>query len=107
MKLQARNNKIDKSVCDELRDAIGRECVFDNIEERECYSIDAANVKSMPDLVITPHSTEQVSSVLSVANKHNIPIYTREAGVVLPEGAVIQINLFVRSTPRPDLNFFN
>ncbi len=86
MELRAGKNKIDKDVFEELCSAIGRECIFDSIEERERYSFDAANLKSMPDLVIMPRSTEQVSAILSIANKHNIPICTR--GVVLPGGAV-------------------
>ena len=55
METRARKNKIEKDVFEELCCAIGRECVCDNIEERECYSFDTTNVKSMPDLVITPH----------------------------------------------------
>ena len=88
MEIQARKNKIENDVFEELCGAIGREYIFDNIEERECYSFDTTNVKSMPDLVITPHSTEQVSSALSIANKHNISICTRKAGIYLAGGAV-------------------
>ncbi len=88
VELQVRNNMIDKDVFEELCCAIGRECVSDNIEERGCYSSDAANVKFIPDLVTTPHSTQQVSNILSIANKHNIPIYTRGAGADLSGGAV-------------------
>jgi len=87
MELRAGKNKIDKDVFEELCGAIGRECVIDSIEERESYSFDDANVKSIPDLVITPHSTEQVSSVLSIANKHNIAICTCSVGDVLSGGA--------------------
>ena len=87
MEPRAEKNKIDKDVFKALCGAIGRECVVDSIEERECYSFDAANVKYIPDLVITPHSTEQVSIVLSIANKHNIPIRTCSAGDVLSGGA--------------------
>ena len=55
------NNKINPKVFEELCDAIGRENVFDNIEERVRYSFDTTKEKSIPDLVIRPHSTEQVS----------------------------------------------
>ena len=73
---------------EELRDVIGRENVFDNIEERVCYSFDATKEKSIPDLVIRPHSTEQVSNVVSIANKHNIPVCPRGAGTGLSGGSV-------------------
>jgi glycolate oxidase len=88
MELQAQDNKINSKVFEELCDAIGRENVFDNIEERVCYSLDATKEKSIPDLVIRPHSTEQVSNVLSIANKHNIAICPRGAGAGLSGGVV-------------------
>ena len=88
MELLDQDNKINLKVYEELCDAIGNENVFDKVEERTCYSFDDTKGKSMPDLVIRPHSTEQVSSVLSIANKHNIPICPRGAGAVLSGGAV-------------------
>ena len=88
MEQQSHNNKINPKVVEGLCDAIGRENVFDNIEERVCYSYDATKKKSIPDLVIRPHSTEQVSKVVSIANKHSIPICPWGAGTGLSGGAV-------------------
>src|SRR3989304_2860621 len=88
MEQKVHNNKIQANVLEELRDVIGRENVFDNIEERVCYSFDATKEKSIPDLVIRPHSTEQVSNVVSIANKHNIPVCPRGAGTGLSGGSV-------------------
>ncbi len=82
------NNKIKQKILDELCDAIGRENIFDNIEERVRYSYDATKEKSIPDLVIRPHSTEQVSKVVSIANQHRIPICPRGAGTGLSGRAV-------------------
>ncbi len=82
------NNKISTKVIEELCNAIGRDKVFGNIEERVCYSFDASKEKSIPGLVIRPHSTEQVSIILSIANKHNIPICPRRAGSGLYGGTV-------------------
>ena len=85
---QNTHNKIQAKVFEEFCDAVGRENVFDNIEERVCYSFDATKEKSIPDLVIRPHSTEQVSNTVSIANKHNIPICPRGAGTGLSGGSV-------------------
>jgi len=82
------NNKINTRVIEELCNAIGKDNVFDNIEERVCYSFDASKEKSIPDLVIRPHSTEQVSSILSIANTYNIPVCPRGAGTGLSGGTV-------------------
>ena len=88
MELQDQNKKGDKDLFEELCSAIGRESVFDNIEERERYSFNGVNGESIPDVVITPHSTEQVSKILSIVNRHNIPIRTRGAGAILSGGAL-------------------
>lgn len=88
MEQKTHNNKIQAKVFEELCDAIGRENVFDNIEERVCYSFDATKEKSIPDLVIRPHSTEQVSNIVSIANKHNVPVCPRGAGTGLSGGSV-------------------
>ena len=85
---QNTHNKIQGKEFEEFCDSIGRENVFDNIEERVCYSFDATKEKSIPDLVIRPHSTEQVSNTVSIANQHNIPICLRGAGTGLPGGSV-------------------
>ena len=79
---------IQAEVFDELCDNIGRENVFDNIEERICYSFDATKEKHVPDLVIRPHTKEQVSTTISIAGKYNIPICPRGAGSGLSGGAV-------------------
>jgi len=85
---QNTHSKIQGKVFEEFCDSIGRENVFDNIEERVCYSFDATKEKSIPELVIRPHSTEQVSNTVSIANKHNIPICPRGAGTGLSGGSV-------------------
>jgi len=79
---------IQAEVLDELCDKIGRENVFDNIEERICYSFDATKEKHLPDLVIRPHTKEHVSTTISIANKYNIPVCPRGAGSGLSGGAV-------------------
>jgi len=88
MKLQSHNNKITINVFEELCDAIGSDNIFDKTEERGSYSFDTTKKKSIPDLVIRPHSTEQVSKVVSIANKHGISICPRGAGTGLSGGAV-------------------
>ncbi len=82
------HNKIQAKVFEEFCDSIGRENVFDNIEERVCYSFDATKEKSIPDLVVRPHSTEHVLKIISIANQHCIPICPRGAGTGLSDGSV-------------------
>ncbi len=86
MERQTQNNMINNSVFRELCDAVGHEHVIDKIEERVRYSFDAAGKKSVPDVVILPESTEQVSSIVLIANNHNIPICQRGAVAGLSGG---------------------
>lgn len=85
---QNTHNKIQAKVFEEFCDSIGRENVFDNIEERVCYSFDATKETSIPDLVVRPHSTEHISKIVSIANQHSIPIYPRGVGTGLSGGSV-------------------
>ena len=85
---QNTHNKIQAKVFEEFCDSIGRENVFDNIEERVCYSFDATKETSIPDLVVRPHSTEHISKIVSIANQHSIPICPRGAGTGLSGGSV-------------------
>jgi glycolate oxidase len=89
MEQQTHSSKINPKVFEELCDAIGSENVFDNIEGVVCNSFDSKKGRSIPDLVIRPHLTEQVSKVVSIANKHNIPICPRGAETGLSGGAVL------------------
>ncbi|MDR4504060.1 MAG: FAD-binding protein [Candidatus Scalindua sp.] len=79
---------IDARIIEELYGAVGGENVFDTIEERACYSSDATNERSLPDLVIRPHTTEHVARIASIANRYSIPICPRGAGTGLSGGAV-------------------
>ncbi|ODS32299.1 MAG: oxidase [Candidatus Scalindua rubra] len=88
MEQKISNSKIRTEVFEELCDTIGRENALDNIEERICYSFDATKEKAVPDLVVRPHTTEHVSTIVSIANKYGIPICPRGAGTGLSGGAV-------------------
>lgn len=72
----------------QLRDSLGANKVFDNMEERICYSFDGTKQRALPDAVIKPTSTEDVSSVARIANDQGTPIYTRGAGTGLTGGAI-------------------
>ena len=56
--------------------------------ELYCYSSDASQVKGMPDYVVRPKSTEEVSRIVRLAYENNIPVTARGAGTGLAGGAV-------------------
>ncbi|GAX62840.1 dehydrogenase [Candidatus Scalindua japonica] len=80
-------NKYQKAF-DELLMVLGKERVLSAIEDRICYSFDATKQKALPDIVVRPGSTTDVSNTLRIANKYEVPIYARGAGSGLTGGAV-------------------
>ncbi|MDR4498694.1 MAG: FAD-binding protein [Candidatus Scalindua sp.] len=75
-------------VVNELLRVLGKEKVLSGIEDRLCYSYDGTKQKALPDIVIRPNTTSDVSITLKVANKYEIPICARGAGTGLSGGAV-------------------
>ena len=70
-----------------LKSKIGNK-VFSNVEERICYSFDGTKQKRLPDLVVKPETTEDVSETVKIANEYEIPIYARGAGTGLTGGSI-------------------
>ena len=53
---------------------------LDKKEQLTCYAYDAFVEESMPDAVIFPETTEEVSQILALASAHKIPVTGRGAG---------------------------
>ncbi|MGR3219912.1 MAG: FAD-binding oxidoreductase, partial [Candidatus Anammoxibacter sp.] len=77
-----------KDAIKQLKNILGKERVLDNIEERICYSFDGTKQRALPDVVVKPISTEQVSAAVKVANEFEVPVYARGAGTGLTGGSV-------------------
>ena len=80
-------NKHQKAL-DELIRVVGQERVLSAIEDRICYSYDGTKQKVLPDIVVRPVGTNDVSNTLKIANKYEVPICARGAGSGLTGGAV-------------------
>jgi glycolate oxidase len=66
---------------------VGEENYRDTPAEKLVYSYDATpNYQSMPDAIIVPKSTEEVSEVVKICNEHRIPIVPRGSGTNLCAG---------------------
>jgi len=74
---------------DALTKIVGAENIMTNMEDLYCYSYDATPGHShMPDMVISPANTHEVSQILKIANEHKIPVYPRGSGTNLSAGCV-------------------
>jgi len=79
--------KLDK-VIEKLREIVGPEHVLTSYEERYCYSRDATWYRVIPAAVVRPHTAEEVSKILRLANEYRIPVTPRGSGTSLTGGAV-------------------
>ncbi|OES46624.1 glycolate oxidase subunit GlcD [Domibacillus iocasae] len=68
---------------------VGEENVITSSAGRLVYSYDATpNFQSMPDAVIAPRNTEEVSQIVTVCREQKIPIVPRGSGTNLAAGTV-------------------
>jgi len=79
---------MDKSVVDELVAIFGKESVLTANEDMIAYSYDAAHVEVKPEAVVFPVTTEQVSQLMKLAYRENIPVTPRGQGSGLSGGSV-------------------
>lgn len=70
---------------------VGKNNVLTEYEDRYCYAYDATAIGEklfMPEAVILPETTEQISRILKIANEKKIPVITRGAGTNLVGGCI-------------------
>ncbi len=78
-------------IIQELQLLLGANNVITDIEKMETYSHDETSAEEyghMPEVVVTPCKTSQVSEVVKLANIRHIPLTPRGAGSGLSGGAI-------------------
>ena len=73
-------------ILEQLKEIVG-ERVTDAFYERCCYASDASQIEGLPDYVVRPISSIEVSKILKLCNKVEIPVTARGAGTGLAGGA--------------------
>lgn len=85
-------NPINSSIVDELKSIVGAKFViFGEPEKIEPYSHDEIAEKHyahMPEAVVKPRTAEEISKIMKLANRENVPVTPRGAGSGLSGGAV-------------------
>ncbi len=71
---------ISSEIRDQLKEILGKDRLLEKPEELACYSYDAYFEESMPELVLLPVSTEEVSKIMKICSAHGIPVTARGSG---------------------------
>ena len=76
----------------ELANIVGSEHVITDPTSLSVYECDGATVfKALPDVVVFPTTPQEISAIVKLANKHNVPFVARGAGTGL-SGGMLTVN---------------
>ncbi|HBK89937.1 MAG TPA: FAD-binding oxidoreductase, partial [Cytophagales bacterium] len=88
-------------ILDDFRSVVGADHVIVDTTRLEDYGHDKTeDYFFMPDAVVRPGTTEEVSKILRICNQHRIPVTPRGAGTGLSGGALPVKNGVVLSMER-------
>ena len=83
-----------------VREVVGPENVLVDKESLVCYSFDATKYTSLPDAVVKPRTTDEISRLVSLCFGESVPVTPRGAGTGLSGGSVPAKGGVVLSTER-------
>jgi glycolate oxidase len=72
----------------EITSLLGAKNVLDRAEDLLLYEFDGSVEKATPDLVVFSRTTEEVSRIVKLAARHEVPVVGRGAGTGLSGGAL-------------------
>jgi glycolate oxidase len=78
----------DRKLVRELQTIVGRDAVIHAPEDLLVYEYDATIERGVPEVVVLPTSTEQVSQVVKLARRRGLPVVARGAATGLSGGAI-------------------
>ncbi len=71
---------LSRTFLSELEAITGAGKVLTDPADLICYSYDASGIRSCPGAVVLPEDTTQVSAIVSLCSRYNVPIFPRGAG---------------------------
>lgn len=79
---------IPSHIITEISTIVGSDSITTRIEDLHCYSYDGTAKPHLPDVVVFPQSTQQISEIMRLASRHRIPVIPRGAGTGMTGGIV-------------------
>src|ERR1700712_5555589 len=97
---EVKENKV-LAFLDQFKKISGAQYVLVDEESLQNYGHDETeNLVFLPDVVIRPRTTEEISAIMKICNQHNIPVTPRGAGTGLSGGALPHLGGMLLSTDR-------
>lgn len=103
---------IEPRIVKELQNLVGKQYVLTSPEDLVAYSYDGTFAERRPDAVVSPNSTEQVSQIMGLAYREEIPVVPRgmasglaAASVPINGGIVLNLCRMNRILEIDELNF--
>ena len=72
----------------ELKAIVGREHVAVERQDLVCYGYDATQMEFLPEAVVFPADSGEISRIMTLANRERIPVFPRGAGSGFSGGSV-------------------
>ena len=82
------NSSLSATLISELTSIVGAENILTSTEDRICYAYDGQRVEYVPEAVLRPADSQQISRILTLANEERFPVVPRGAGTGLSGGSV-------------------
>ncbi|MFZ9718293.1 MAG: FAD-binding oxidoreductase [Chitinophagaceae bacterium] len=93
--------KLTPELINQLKEILGASQVFSDNETLDAYAHDETeNLHFLPEVVVKPATTDQISAVMRLCNAHRIPVTPRGAGTGLSGGALPQFGGVLMSTEK-------
>jgi glycolate oxidase len=93
---------LSEQIINELQAISGKNNVATSKAERICYSYDATQQSFLPEAVVHPGSTAEISDILKLANREGFPVFPRGAGSGFTGGSLPTKGGIVLCTERLD-----
>ena len=79
---------LEARILEKLREIVGSENIATGQQDMICYGYDATQMEFLPDAVVHPASSAEVSQILALANREGFPVFPRGAGSGFTGGAL-------------------
>ncbi|UFS68526.1 FAD-binding protein [Geomonas sp. RF6] len=79
---------LDRQILEKIKAIVGDDNVATSTQDLICYGYDATQMEFLPDAVVHPGCSDEVASLVKLANQEGFPVFPRGAGSGFTGGAL-------------------